>query len=59
MLLETDLPVTEIAFACGFNNLSNFNRQFRRLKEVAPRDYRRRSRLDREAQETPLPAFEN
>ncbi len=59
LLLESDLPVTEIAFSCGFNNLSNFNRQFRRMKEMAPRDYRRRSRIDREAQQAPLPAFEN
>lgn len=55
-LLESDQPVTEIAFACGFNNLSNFNRQFRRLKNASPREFRRLSRLDDEAQSVPLPA---
>jgi len=58
LLLETDRSVTEIAFACGFNNLSNFNRQFRRLKEMAPREFRRRSRLNRDQQAAPMPAFE-
>ncbi len=39
-LLTTDLPVTEICYACGFNNLSNFNRQFKRMKGVSPRAFR-------------------
>ena len=55
-LLESDQPITEIAFASGFNNLSNFNRQFRRLKEMSPREFRRRSRLDQERQTVPMPA---
>ena len=40
-LLETDGGVAEIAFRVGFNNLSNFNRQFRRLKGWTPREFRR------------------
>lgn len=42
-LLETDDSVAEIAFACGFNNLSNFNRLFRSGYGISPRDYRRRA----------------
>jgi AraC-like DNA-binding protein len=40
-LIETERPVSDIAFDSGFNNLSNFNRRFRALKGMNPRDYRR------------------
>ena len=43
-LIETDMNVTEIAFRAGFNNLSNFNRRFRRMKALTPRAYRRLAR---------------
>ena len=41
LLAETDYPITEIAFSCGFPNLANFNRQFLRLKNMPPREWRR------------------
>lgn len=41
LLIETDRPVTEVALACGFNNLANFNRRFRASKHMTPREYRR------------------
>ena len=40
-LLESEASVAEIAFAAGFNNLSNFNQQFRRAFGCTPRWYRR------------------
>lgn len=40
MLAETDFSVIQIALECGFENLSNFNRQFRRHTERTPREYR-------------------
>jgi AraC-like DNA-binding protein len=40
-LIETERPVSEIAFDSGFSNLSNFNRRFRTLKGLSPREYRR------------------
>lgn len=40
LLLEEDRNISEVAYACGFTNLSNFNRQFRRLKRTSPREYR-------------------
>lgn len=40
LLKETDLSVLEICYESGFNNLSNFNRQFRLLKSQAPVEYR-------------------
>jgi AraC family transcriptional regulator len=33
--------ITEIALGCGFGDISNFNRAFRREFGVSPRDYRR------------------
>lgn len=41
LLIETDTPITDVCFAAGFGNLSNFNRIFRRLRGVSPRQYRR------------------
>lgn len=40
-LLDADASVSQIAFDCGFNNLSNFNRLFRVRYGKAPRQYRR------------------
>jgi len=39
-LLETERPVAGIAYECGFNNLSNFNRRFKELRGVSPRRFR-------------------
>lgn len=40
LIMEKELDVAEIAYRCGFNNLSNFNRQFKRITGFAPRIYR-------------------
>ena len=41
LLTETEKNITEVAFACGFTNLSNFNRQFLRFKGASPREFRK------------------
>lgn len=39
-LRETDKSIAEIAFESGFNNLSNFNRQFKLSKRMTPFAYK-------------------
>lgn len=46
LLLETESTVREICFESGFNNLSNFNRLFKKYKGVTPKAYR--SSLERD-----------
>jgi transcriptional regulator GlxA family with amidase domain len=40
MLINSTDTVAEIAFKCGFNNMSNFNRLFKRRKNTTPKDFR-------------------
>jgi AraC-like DNA-binding protein len=40
MLLETSRPISDAAYASGFQTLSNFNRHFKNLKGCTPREYR-------------------
>lgn len=35
--------ITEIAFACGFQSLSQFNRRFRATEDISPSEYRRKA----------------
>jgi len=40
MLIDTTNTVAEIAYKCGFNNISNFNRIFKRKKFCIPKEFR-------------------
>lgn len=40
LIAENKLQITNIAFACGFNSLSNFNKIFKGIKGVTPSKYR-------------------
>ncbi len=40
LLLETDLSIAEISFKCGFNNIANFNRIFKKEKNATPSEFR-------------------
>lgn len=41
LLADEDHNIVDIAFESGFNNLANFNRQFKRFKNMTPSDYRK------------------
>lgn len=40
LLVDTSRSVSEISFDCGFNNLSNFNRIFKKKKNCSPTEFR-------------------
>ncbi|MDF9798941.1 AraC-like DNA-binding protein [Catalinimonas alkaloidigena] len=41
LLSESDFHIVEVAYKCGFNNLANFNRQFKKYKKMTPSEYRK------------------
>ncbi|MBZ9936001.1 AraC family transcriptional regulator [Mesorhizobium sp. BR1-1-16] len=44
LLASSDMPVTDICFEVGFNNIANFNRQFVKICGRSPSAYRRDAR---------------
>ncbi len=42
-LLGSDMPITQIAYTCGFNDLSYFIKTFKRIKGCTPKNYRKNS----------------
>ncbi|HTD93386.1 MAG TPA: AraC family transcriptional regulator [Chitinophagaceae bacterium] len=40
LLIDTTQSVAEVAYNCGFNNISNFNRLFRKKKGCTPKEFR-------------------
>ncbi|WP_324672183.1 AraC family transcriptional regulator [Hymenobacter sp. GOD-10R] len=45
LLLLQDMPITEVSYAAGFNNLSHFNRTFLKLAGQTPSDYRKQQAI--------------
>lgn len=40
MLAENSISVTEACYNSGFNNLSNFNKQFKSITKLSPKEYK-------------------
>lgn len=40
MLIDTTHSIAEVSFNCGFNNISNFNRLFKKKKNCTPKEFR-------------------
>lgn len=45
ILIETEKNISEICFESGFNNISNFNRSFKKLKGCTPREFRSQQKM--------------
>ena len=41
-LLSTDESITQIAYDCGFNDLSYFIKTFKEIKRITPKNYRKK-----------------
>lgn len=42
LLMNNDMSIIEVCFDSGFNNLSHFNKQFKKFAGVPPSEYRKR-----------------
>lgn len=40
LLVDSTMNIAEICYECGFNNLSNFNRIFKKKKNSSPKEFR-------------------
>lgn len=47
MLVDSTMSIAEICYECGFNNLSNFNRIFKKKKNCSPKEFRENYRKKR------------
>lgn len=41
LLVENDMTITQVCYECGYNNVSNFNRQFLNHYQMNPMKYRK------------------
>jgi AraC-like DNA-binding protein len=56
-LAKRERPITDVAFDCGFGDLSNFIRTFRRAAGMSPRAFRNASKGDRKKVQERLAAL--
>lgn len=46
LLTDNTLNISQIAYNCGFENLSNFNRQFKKIKNITPSRFQQKAHSD-------------
>ncbi len=44
LLMEGNLDISEVCYASGFNNFSNFHKQFKRIVRLSPGEYRKQGK---------------
>ena len=47
LLVDSTISVAEICYESGFNNLSNFNRIFKKKKQISPKEFRENYRKNK------------
>lgn len=47
MLVDSTNSISEVAYLCGFNNISNFNRVFKKKKNLSPKEFREQYRKEK------------
>ena len=40
LLVDSTMSISEVCYSCGFNNLSNFNRLFKKKRKCTPKEFR-------------------
>ena len=45
-LLETSRSISEICYESGYNNLAHFNNQFKTIKRMSPRQFRKKLKME-------------
>ena len=40
LLIDSTMSISEVCYECGFNNISNFNRIFKKKKNASPKEFR-------------------
>lgn len=45
ILLKQDLPINQVAFACGFNDIPNFNVRFKKMIGVTPSEFKKQQSI--------------
>ncbi len=56
LLLHGQYNISETSFLCGYNNCSNFNKQFKELVGVSPREFQRQYQLKYKGADMQTPA---
>ena len=51
LITEEKYPIAEVAFLCGYKNISNFNRRFKTIMGVTPSEYQFRQAHDLDVDE--------
>lgn len=51
LLQETELSISQIAYQTGFQNLSYFNRAFKKFRQETPKDFRRKVKFNTQLHE--------